>query len=116
MYCQELRLNDVNVCGTGVRCVQGSSQKKLFCIENSKSVLKKDFPPTEIGSEIHRDDIATKSDPIVLELERKGAIVVGKSNTPEYGAGSNTFNEVFGDTVCPFDVRRSAGGSSGGAA
>ena len=68
------------------------------------------------GSEIHRDDIASKSDPIVLELERKGAIVVGKSNTPEYGAGSNTFNEVVGDTVCPFDVRRSAGGSSGGAA
>eukprot|EP01052_Picozoa_sp_SAG31_P036247 SAG31_NODE_4493_length_3188_cov_2.660084_4_plen_307_part_00 len=65
---------------------------------------------TTRGSPIYRDNTATSSDPIVLELERKGAIIVGKSNTPEWGAGSNTFNEVFGATVCPFDVRRSAGG------
>ena len=68
------------------------------------------------GSPIYRDNIAASSDPIVLELESKGGIVVGKSNTPEFGAGSNTFNPVFGATVTPFDVRRSAGGSSGGAA
>jgi amidase len=68
------------------------------------------------GSPIYRDNIAAASDPIVLELESKGAIIVGKSNTPEFGAGSNTFNPVFGATVTPWDVRRSAGGSSGGAA
>lgn len=68
------------------------------------------------GSPIYRDNVASESDPFVLELEAKGAIIVGKSNTPEFGAGSNTFNPVFGATVSPFDVRRSAGGSSGGAA
>jgi catechol 2,3-dioxygenase-like lactoylglutathione lyase family enzyme len=68
------------------------------------------------GSPIYRDNVSTSSDPIVLQLEAKGAIIVGKSNTPEFGAGSNTFNPVFGATVSPFDVRRSAGGSSGGAA
>mmetsp|Transcript_159477 Transcript_159477/g.511713 ORF Transcript_159477/g.511713 Transcript_159477/m.511713 type:complete len:307 (-) Transcript_159477:22-942(-) len=68
------------------------------------------------GSPIHADDIAEESSALVLALEAKGAIVVGKSNVPEYGAGSQTFNPVFGATLNPFDVRRSAGGSSGGAA
>lgn len=68
------------------------------------------------GSQIHADDIAEESSALVLALEAKGAIVVGKSNVPEYGAGSQTFNPVFGATLNPFDVRRSAGGSSGGAA
>ena len=68
------------------------------------------------GSPILRDNIAEVSDPIVLTLEANGAIVVGKSNTPEFGAGSQTFNPIFGATHNPFDVRRTAGGSSGGAA
>ena len=66
---------------------------------------------TTQGSPIYRDTIALTSDAVVLELEKKGAIIVGKSNTPEFGAGSNTFNPIFGATVTPFDVRRSAGGS-----
>jgi amidase len=53
---------------------------------------------------------------MVERLEAMGAIVVGKSNTPAFGAGSQTFNEVFGTTTTPFDVRRTCGGSSGGSA
>jgi catechol 2,3-dioxygenase-like lactoylglutathione lyase family enzyme len=68
------------------------------------------------GSPIYRERVASQSSAVVQQLERRGAIVVGKSNTPEFGAGSHTFNPVFGPTVTPFDVRRTAGGSSGGAA
>jgi amidase len=52
----------------------------------------------------------------VQDLEANGAVVYAKSNTPEFGAGANTFNEVFGRTLNPWDTSRSAGGSSGGAA
>ena len=68
------------------------------------------------GSSIYADAKAEVSSNIVLALESKGALVVGKSNTPEFGAGSQTFNPVFGTTVTPFDVRCTAGGSSGGSA
>ena len=53
---------------------------------------------------------------MVENLEANGAIVIGKSNTPEFGAGANTFNEVFGATRNPWDTRMNCGGSSGGAA
>ena len=53
---------------------------------------------------------------IVSRIKAAGAIAVGKTNVPEYGAGSHTFNPVYGTTVNPFDPTRSAGGSSGGAA
>lgn len=60
--------------------------------------------------------IADESDPLVERLEANGAIVIGKTNTPELGAGGNTFNEVFGATLNPWDTSLNAGGSSGGAA
>ena len=53
---------------------------------------------------------------MVEHLEGNGAVVYAKSNTPEFGAGANTFNEVFGATRNPWDLSRSAAGSSGGAA
>lgn len=56
------------------------------------------------------------SHPLVLRLEGRGGVVLGKSNTPEFGAGGNTFNEVFGPTLNPWDCALNAGGSSGGAA
>jgi len=62
------------------------------------------------------ENVPTTSDPIVDILENKGALVVGKTNTPELGAGANTFNAVFGATRNPWDTRMNAGGSSGGAA
>lgn len=68
------------------------------------------------GSPIYRDRIPEKSDIMVEVLEANGGLVYAKSNTPEFGAGANTFNEVFGRTLNPWDTSRSAAGSSGGAA
>jgi amidase len=68
------------------------------------------------GSPIYKDRIAARSDILVENLEGNGAVVYAKSNTPEFGAGANTFNEVFGATLNPWDTSRSAAGSSGGAA
>lgn len=68
------------------------------------------------GSRIFADRIATSSDIVVERLERHGAVVVGKSNLPEFAAGGNTFNDVFGATRNPWDVRMTASGSSGGSA
>ena len=53
---------------------------------------------------------------MVARLRQAGAIVIGKTNTPEFGAGSQTFNPVFGATRNPYDLARTSGGSSGGAA
>ena len=71
---------------------------------------------TTQGSPIFRDTIATRSDLVVEQLEHNGGVIYAKSNTPEFGAGANTFNEVFGATLNPWDTSRSAAGSSGGAA
>jgi amidase len=71
---------------------------------------------TTQGSPIYKDTVPTKSDIMVEHLEASGAVIYAKSNTPEFGAGANTFNEVFGPTLNPWDTSRSAAGSSGGAA
>lgn len=71
---------------------------------------------TTQGSPIYRDNIPAQSDVLVEHLEANGGIIYAKSNTPEFGAGANTFNEVFGATRNPWDISRSAAGSSGGAA
>tara|TARA_R110002049_G_scaffold12553_5_gene56017 strand:- start:5021 stop:6445 length:1425 start_codon:yes stop_codon:yes gene_type:complete len=68
------------------------------------------------GSPIFADRIADYSDVMVERLEERGGIVVGKSNTPEFGAGGQTFNEVFGTTTNPWNTNLTPGGSSGGAA
>jgi amidase len=68
------------------------------------------------GSLIFKDVIATESDLVVKHLEGEGGVVYAMSNTPEFGAGAHTFNEVFGITRNPWDTRLSASGSSGGAA
>ena len=71
---------------------------------------------TTQGSPIFADFVAPASDVLVERLEAEGGIVYAKSNTPEFGAGGNTFNDVFGPTLNPYDTSRSAAGSSGGAA
>ena len=68
------------------------------------------------GSPIYKDRIAAADSLMVGRLRRAGVIFVGKTNTPEFGFGSHTFNPVFGATHNPYDHTRSAGGSSGGAA
>jgi len=68
------------------------------------------------GSPIFKDNVPETSNILVERLEAQGGIVYAKSNTPEFGAGANTFNEVFGATVNPYNTKLSAAGSSGGAA
>jgi len=68
------------------------------------------------GSRIYADRIAPASDIVVQRLEANGAVVIGKSNLPEFAAGGNTFNDVFGATLNPWDVRMTSSGSSGGSA
>jgi amidase len=71
---------------------------------------------TTQGSPIYKDHVPTKSDVLVELIESNGGVIYAKSNTPEFGAGANTFNEVFGPTLNPWDLSKSAAGSSGGAA
>src|SRR5471032_2807902 len=69
---------------------------------------------TTYGSPIFTDHVPTRSHPLIERIERKGGIVMGKSNTPEFGAGGSTFNEVFGRTRNPWNTSLTCGGSTGG--
>jgi amidase len=71
---------------------------------------------TTYGSPIFKDHVPPWSEPLVERLEDEGGVIYAKTNTPEFGAGANTFNEVFGATRNPWDTRLSAAGSSGGSA
>jgi len=71
---------------------------------------------TTYGSPLFADHVPTKSHPVVERIERKGGLVVAKSNTPEFGAGGSTFNEVFGRTRNPWNTSLTCGGSTGGGA
>jgi amidase len=71
---------------------------------------------TTYGSPIFADHVPAFDALIVERLKAAGAITVGKTNTPEFGAGSQTFNPVFGATRNPYDLSKTCGGSSGGAA
>ena len=71
---------------------------------------------TTYGSRIFKDNIPKQDAMIVERIAKAGAICVGKSNTPEFGAGSQTFNEVLGATKNPYDLTKTCGGSSGGGA
>jgi amidase len=71
---------------------------------------------TTFGSPIFKDNVPTADAILVERVKRAGAISIGKTNTPEFGAGSQTFNKVFGATKNPYDLTKTCGGSSGGAA
>jgi amidase len=71
---------------------------------------------TTFGSPVYKDFVPAEDALAVERLRHAGAITVGKTNTPEFGAGSQTFNPVFGATLNPHDRTRTCGGSSGGAA
>ncbi|HEX7942791.1 MAG TPA: amidase [Gemmatimonadaceae bacterium] len=71
---------------------------------------------TTFGSPVYRDNVPSADAILVKRVRDAGAITLGKTNTPEFGAGSNTFNAVFGATVNPYDLKKTVGGSSGGAA
>jgi amidase len=71
---------------------------------------------TTFGSAIYKDFVPDQDALFVQRLKKAGAIIIGKTNTPEFGAGSHTFNSVFGITRNPYDISKICGGSSGGAA
>lgn len=71
---------------------------------------------TTWGSPLYRDFVPDEDSEVVARLRRAGAIIIGKTNTPEFAAGANTVNELFGATRNPWDVTRSPAGSSGGSA
>jgi len=71
---------------------------------------------TTFGSPIYKHHVPERDELIVQRLKNAGAITIGKTNTPEFGAGSHTYNEVFGETLNPYDTTKTCGGSSGGAA
>jgi amidase len=71
---------------------------------------------TTFGSPVYKDFVPEQSSFVVEREQRAGAISIGKTNTPEFGAGSQTFNAVFGATRNPYDLAKTCGGSSGGAA
>ena len=71
---------------------------------------------TTFGSPLYKDNVPTEDDIVVERMRRAGAITIGKTNTPEFGSGSQTFNTVFGATNNPYDLTKTCGGSSGGAA
>ncbi len=84
-------------------------------------IAHKDLVPTKgmrttSGSPIHRDFVPDEDALIVERLKGAGALTIGKTNVPEFGAGSQTFNPVFGATLNPYDTTKTCGGSSGGAA
>ena len=71
---------------------------------------------TTYGSPLYADHVPQRDELIVERIRRAGAVPIGKTNVPEFAAGSHTFNTIFGTTLNPVDPTRSAGGSSGGAA
>jgi len=71
---------------------------------------------TTQGSPLYRHHVPAADERMVAAVRRAGAIVVGKTNTPEFGAGAHTDNKVYGPTRNPFDLARTCGGSSGGSA
>ena len=84
-------------------------------------IAHKDLQPTKgirttFGSPIYKDFVPADDSLLVERLRAAGAIAIGKTNTPEFGAGSQTFNPVFGSTLNPYDLTKTCGGSSGGAA
>jgi amidase len=84
-------------------------------------VVIKDITPTKgirttYGSPLFKDNVPSEDAEVVRRLKAAGAIVLGKTNTPEFGAGANTFNEVFGVTRNPWNPALSPAGSSGGSA
>ncbi len=95
------------IAGRGILCGMPLPIKDLTDVAGVRSTQ---------GSLIFKDRIAAQSDILVRHLESEGGIVYAMSNTPEFGAGGHTFNEVFGATRNPWDTRLSASGSSGGAA
>jgi amidase len=80
-----------------------------------KDVIMTKGVRTTWGSLVHKDHVPAQDHIMAERIKAAGAILIGKTNTPEFGAGSQTFNKVFGATRNPYDLSKTCGGSSGGA-
>ena len=128
----EARIDEVDgaVNALPTRCFERARERAKALMQKPASergllhgmpVAVKDLEPvrgvrTTFGSTVFSDFVPQSSDVLVETLENNGAIVYAKSNTPEFGAGANTFNDVFGATLNPWDTSKSCAGSSGGSA
>jgi amidase len=83
-----------------------------FAFKDTEAVIG--FPFTR-GSTIYAHDMPTEDTVVVERLRNAGVVPIGKTNVPEFGMGSHTYNKVYGTTLNPYDTTKSAGGSSGGA-
>src|SRR5271155_1762168 len=81
-----------------------------------KDLLETAGVRTTFGSPLFKDNVPTHDNLLVTRMRAAGAIFLGKTNVPEFGAGSQTFNSVFGATHNPYDLTKTCGGSSGGTA
>jgi len=105
----------------GLKAAKALDRKKDFSKPFSglpiaiKDVIATKGVRTTWGSLVYKDHVPTEDHIMAERLKAAGAILIGKTNTPEFGAGSQTFNEVFGATRNPYDLSKTCGGSSGGA-
>ncbi len=81
-----------------------------------KDVMPVRGMPNTLGSLLFRDNVSHTDGPLAAKLRRAGAVIIGKTNTPEFGWKGDTNNRVYGPTKNPWDATRTAGGSSGGSA
>lgn len=81
-----------------------------------KDVTETEGIRTTYGCPLYEDHVPDQDALVVERFREAGAVIIGKTNTPEFAAGGNTFNEVFGRTRNPWDLEKSAGGSTGGGA
>ncbi|MEM7028451.1 MAG: amidase [Chloroflexota bacterium] len=96
---------------------RGEAQGPLFGLPVAhKDLLETKGMRTTKGSPLHKDDVPEVDALLAERIREAGAIRIGKTNVPEFGAGSQTFNPVFGATRNPYDLDKTCGGSSGGAA
>ena len=98
------------------RSSSGKKRKLLGIPLAIKDLIDVTGLPTTYGVPKYKNNIAKKNSLIVERLIDSGALIIGKTNTPEWGLGSQTFNRLFGATVNPYDTSKTPGGSSGGAA
>ena len=99
------------------RLVKGETPGRLHGLPVAhKDLVETKGIRTTYGSPIYKDFIPDFDCLIVERMKAAGAITLGKTNTPEFGAGSQTFNQIFGATCNPYNTDLTCGGSSGGAA
>ena len=102
---------------TDERLVKGETPGRLHGLTVAhKDLVETKGIRTTYGSPIYKDHVPDFDCLIVERMKAAGAITLGKTNTPEFGAGSQTFNQVFGATCNPYNTDLTCGGSSGGAA